>query len=386
MKGRSCDSNDCFCLLKFVCCQEGLLFFFARKKIKIKITPSKHSMAFSLEVNWTCGPICYIHRCANARKSVPMALLVTCLNMDTSEKLPHGSIKTFYLVFFKFQVSITSFPLPNPNLLSVHSVLWPPAHNGSLLLCVQKRICEVSSDPKLLFPTLRQRDVQMQRVASVQRCNTLSNILVLKKRRHQHEHKMLPLPPHSPPPTTSSPTTLFCLDPLQLMKEHTVCWPARLDRVVNKNITCFHLGYLHSSFTHTKGSGIPTAYWSGAFSSSGSKLQKHGGPSLLVSTNRRPLWIIRQRKWRNTSWKTLTVQMRIFFFFFTSQNMQDVLLLINDVYSALTIKTALWDSGPAELGLAVMFLERSFHFFHIFWQEGVLCLQKCCLHDDLRGR
>lgn len=50
--------------------------------------------------------------------------------------------------------------------------------------------------------------------------------------------------------------------------------------------------------------------------------------------------------------------------------MQDVLLLINYVYSGLnTKKTALCDFVMAELGLAVVFLERSFHFFFFSFSD-----------------
>lgn len=52
------------------------------------------------------------------------------------------------------------------------------------------------------------------------------------------------------------------LDCLELMKGHTVGCPASL---VNKNINCFHSGYLHSSFTHSKCWGITTTDWSFAF-------------------------------------------------------------------------------------------------------------------------
>ena len=76
-----------------------------------------------------------------------------------------------------------------------------------------------------------------------------------------------------------------CQDPLQLMKGHSVGCPANLYKVVNKNINCFHSGYLHSSFTHSKCLGIMTTDWSCAFRNCDHNF-KTPGPSLLVSTNR----------------------------------------------------------------------------------------------------
>lgn len=47
-------------------------------------------------------------------------------------------------------------------------------------------------------------------------------------------------------------------NPPQLMKGYTVWRPAKLLKVVNKNINCFHLGLFHPSFTHSKCLGTMT--------------------------------------------------------------------------------------------------------------------------------
>lgn len=110
--------------------------------------------------------------------------------------------------------------------------------------------------------------VQHKKKATVLRCCRLSNIL--------HPGVGVVEETQTPTWTQNAPSNSASIPPL-LMKEHTVGWSVGLWKVGNKNITCFHLGYLHSSFTHTKGSGILTAYWSGTFSSSGVELQKKKG-------------------------------------------------------------------------------------------------------------
>lgn len=145
-----------------ICLLSRMVVFFLWLLVKtIQSPPSKHRMPFSLDVNWTCGPIRYIHWCANAEKKFPWHFY----NMPQYE---YAWKKHLLRVFKPFRpslgVSITRFPLPNQNLLPVHTGLCSCTQcSVSLLLCTHKCMCYLSSVSTVcrFCPTLRERNVQM---------------------------------------------------------------------------------------------------------------------------------------------------------------------------------------------------------------------------------